>query len=72
MQQLRRMVAHLLELGHRGEHVAAPLDPFGVLDLVHHVGDNGLIQRGLLGGELTVLLVLDLLRQVVDDRRVGL
>ena len=72
VQQLRRVVAHLLELGHRGQHVAAALDALGVLDLLHHVVDDGLVQRGLLGGELAVLLDLDLLGQVVDDRRVGL
>ncbi len=72
VQQLGGVVAHLFELGHRGQHVAAPLDPFGVFDLFHHVGDDGLIQRRLLGGELAVLLDLDLLRQIVDDRRVGL
>ena len=72
VQQLRRVVAHLLELGHRGQHVAAPLDPLGVLDLLHHVVDDRLVERGLLGGERAVLLDLDLLRQVVDDGRVGL
>ena len=72
VQQLGRVVADLLELGHRGQHVAAPLDALGVLDLLHHVVDDGLVERGLLGGEPVVLLDLDLLGQVVDDGRVGL
>jgi hypothetical protein len=66
------MVADLLGLGHHGKHVAPPLDPFGVLDLQQHLVDDRLVQRGLLGGELAVLLDLDLLGQIVDDRRVGL
>jgi len=37
------MVAHLLELGHRGENVASAFDPFGIFDLLHHVVDDGLI-----------------------------
>jgi hypothetical protein len=72
VQQLRGVVADLLELGHRRQHVAAPLDALAVLDLLHHVVDDRLVQRGLLAGEPVVLGDLDLLGQVVDDRRVGL
>ncbi len=72
MQQLGGVVADLFELGHRGEHIAASGDPVRVLDPGHHVVDHHLVQRSLLGGETTVLLDLDLLGQVVDDRRIGL
>ena len=72
MQQLGRVVADLLELGHRGEHVAAALDALRVLDLLHHVVDDRAVERGLLAGEPVVLRDLDLLGQVVDDRGIGL
>jgi hypothetical protein len=65
------MVAPLLQF-HGCEHVAAALDPAGVLDLVHHVVHDRLIERCLLGGELAVLLDLYLVRQIVDDGWVGL
>ena len=66
------MVADLLELRHRGQHVAAPGDALGLLDPGHHLVDDGLVERGLLDGERAVLLHLDLVRQVVDDGRIGL
>ena len=72
VQELGRVVADLLELGHRGEHVAPALDALRVLDLLHHVVDDRAVERGLLGREPVVLRDLDLLGQVVDDRRVGL
>jgi hypothetical protein len=37
VQQLRRMVADLLKLGHRRENVAPSRYSVGVLDLLHHV-----------------------------------
>ena len=67
------MVADLLELGHCGQHQAAALDPFlGRLDLGQHVGDRRLVQRRLLGGQVAPDLHLQLVRQVGDDRLVGL
>jgi hypothetical protein len=72
VQQLGGVVADLLELRHRGQDVAAPGDPLGLLDLRHDLVHHRLIERGLLGGEMAVLLDLDLVGEVVDDRLVGL
>ena len=72
VQQLCRVVAHLLELGHRGEDVAAPRDAVAALDAFEHVVDDRAVERRLLAGEPVVLGDLDLLRQVVDDAGVGL
>ena len=66
------MVAHLLELGHRGQHQAAALDSFRCADAVQHVVDHRLIQRGLLRSQVADQIHLQLLGQVSDDRRVGL
>ena len=72
-EQVRGMVAHLLELGHRGEHEAAAADLVGgLVDAGEHVGHRGLVQAGLLGGEVAPDLHLLLVRQVRDDRLVGL
>ncbi len=71
-RQLGRMVADLLQLGHGGQHQPTPFDALAVVDLVHHVGDHGLVERGLLGGEVAEHLHLQLLRQVGDDGPVGL
>src|SRR5579859_3604772 len=67
------MVAHLLELGHGGQHQPPALDAFlSRLDLGHHVRDGRLIERRLLGGQIAPDFHLLLLRQVRDDRFVGL
>ena len=66
------MVADLLELHHGGEHQAAPLHAFGLVDAVQHVVDHGLVERGLLAGQGAERLHLELVRQVGDDRPVGL
>ena len=72
-EQVGGMVAHLLELGHRGQHQAAAADVVGrVLDAAEHVGDRGRVQARLLGGEVAPDLHLLLVRQVGDDRLVGL
>ena len=55
VQELGRVVADLLELGHRGEHVAPALDALRVLDLLHHVVDDRAVERGLLRREPVVL-----------------
>ena len=72
VQQQRRVVADLLELGHRRQHVAAPGDAGGVFDLLQHVVDDRAIERGLLPGQPVVLRDLDLVGEVADDRRIGL
>ena len=69
VQELGGVVADLLQLGHRGEHVAAALDALRVLDLLHHVVDDRAVERGLLRREPVVLRDLDLVGQVVDDGR---
>ncbi len=66
------MVADLLELGHRRQDQPAPLLVVGGGDLLQHVVHRGLVERGLLGGQVAVDLDLLLLRQVADDRLVGL
>ena len=73
VQQQRGVVADLLELGHRREHPAAALDArLHVVDRVEHLVDDDPVERGLLGGQPAALDGLDLVRQVVDHRRVGL
>ena len=72
-EQVRGMVAHLLELGHRGEHQAAPGDVVaGLVDAAEHVGDGRLVQARLLLRQVAPDLDLLLVRQVGDDRLVGL
>ena len=72
VQQQCGVVADLLELGHRGQHVAPAGDAGGVFDLLQHVVDDRAVERRLLAGQPVVLGDLDLVRQVVDDRGVGL
>ena len=67
-QEVGRVVAHLLELGHRRQHQAAPLDPFRGPDAFQHVVDDRLVERGLLGGQVAEHVHLQLLGQVGDDR----
>ncbi len=45
VKQLGRMVAHLFEFGHRGQHVVALFNPLCVRDLFLRVVDDGLIQE---------------------------
>ena len=71
-EELRRVVADLLELGHGRQDQSAALDAIGALDAVHHVRDDRLVERGLFAGQRAHHLHLDLGRQVGDDRRVGL
>src|SRR5262249_61548837 len=71
-EELRRMVAHLLELRERGQHDPLPLYAFGPLDRLLGLADDGGIERRLLPGERAVDLHLHLLREVLDDRAVGL
>ena len=66
------MVADLLELHHRGQHQAPALHPFGLVDPGEHVVDHRLVERGLLPGQGTELLHLELLGEVGNDRPVGL
>ena len=51
---------------------AAALDALGCLDPASMSSTDGLVERGLLGGEVAPDLHLDLVRQVGDDRLVGL
>ena len=70
---MRGMIADLLELGHRRQHQAPALNALlGRLDPGQHVRDGGLVERRLLGGQVAPDLHLLLLRQVGDDRLVGL
>ena len=66
------MVAHLLELHHRGEDQPTALDALGLVDPGQHVVDDRLIEAGLLAGQVAELLHLELVGQVGDDRPVGL
>jgi hypothetical protein len=67
------MIAHLLELGHRGKHQAAPgYVVAGLVDAAEHVGDGRLVQACLLLRQVAPDLDLLLVRQVGDDRLVRL
>jgi hypothetical protein len=72
LQELRRVVADLLELGHRRQDQSPALNSVGALDPLHHVRDDRLVERGLLVGQRAHHLHLYLGRQVGDDRGVGL
>jgi hypothetical protein len=71
-QQVRRVVADLLEPQHRLQHQPAPFDALGCLDLGEHVLDDRAVEARLLAGEVAALVELDLVGQVGRDRGVGL
>ena len=66
------MVADLLEVGEQGQDAAAALDARGGLQVLVHLLHPGLVEEGLLLGELGVDLHLLLVGQVLDDGAVGL
>ena len=72
LEQVRRVVARLLELHQRREDDPRALDPGGVLGLLDHLVDDRLVERRLLLGQVAVDAHLDLLGQVADDAPVGL
>ena len=72
LQELRRVVADLLEPQERGQDQAPALDALRLLQLLCDVLDDGLVEGRLLGRERAIHLLLDLVRQIVDDPLVGL
>ena len=72
LEELGRVIADLLEPRQGGEHQPLALDAVGRLQLALHVVHHGLVERGLLRGEVAVDLLLHLLRQVLDDALVAL
>ena len=71
-QPLRRMIADLLEAHQERQHHAFALHARRLRELFGQVLDRLLIERRLLAGELAERLHLGLVRQVGDDRLVGL
>ena len=63
--RVERVVAHLLQPGDEGEHVAAPLDPGGAADVGHHGVDGRLVEGCLLDGERAEL------GRILPRRQVG-
>ena len=78
VEVLRRMVADLLEVQDHLQHDAASLEERLVVgrgdaaDGLHVLLDGLLVERRLLRGEGRVLVLLDLVRKIGDDRPVGL
>ena len=71
-EELRGVVADLLELGEGRQDQPLALDALGRLELLGGVLDDGLVERGLLLGQRAEDLHLELVGQVGDDRLVGL
>ncbi len=71
-EELRRVVADLLELGQQLDHEAAALDALRVLDLRHRAADDRLVEADLLAGEVDAVVGLDLGRQLRRDAGIGL
>ena len=72
LQELRRMIAHLLQLHQRGQHQSLTLDAFGRFDGRLRVLYHGFVKRSLLFGEIAEDLHLQFVGQVGDDALVGL
>ena len=66
------VVAHLLELGEQGQHLAVLLAERGTGDGIEALFHGAVVERLLLGAEPHPLVQLHLLGQVGDDRAVGL
>ncbi|MDQ1200677.1 hypothetical protein QE449_001295 [Rhodococcus sp. SORGH_AS303] len=72
VEEVRRVIAHLLEPGQRAEHRALARHALTLGDLPHHLVDHCLVQARLLGGEVRAHGHLELVGQIRDDRLVGL
>ena len=72
VQQLGRVVAHLLELGHRGQHQCRGVRCPRVSRSSPSCRRRPPVERACSGVRWQSYLHLDLVGQVVDDRRVGL
>ena len=78
VEVLRRMVADLLEVEDHLQHDAASLEQGLVVsrgdaaDGLHVLLDGLLVERGLLRRERRILVLLNLVRKIGDDRAVGL
>ncbi len=73
LQVMRRVVADLLEREDHPQHQPLPLEAARLAgDRREALAHDGLVQRGLLGRERAVLVLLELVGQVVDDPAVAL
>ena len=72
LQEVRRVVADLLEAGEQLEHQPAAGLLVGLLDPAHAVADVGLVEHDLLAGQAEPVVGLGLGRQLRRDARVGL
>ena len=72
LEELRRMIADLLELGERREHQPLALDALAASRPGFRLFDHGGIERSLLLRQRAEDLHLELFGQVRDDRLVGL
>ena len=72
LEELRRVVADLLEAGQQRQHQAAPGVVVGALDAVHRVAHERLVEHDLLAGQRQRVVGLGLGGQLGGDARVGL
>ena len=72
LQEVRRVVADLLEPGQQRQHQPAAGVLVGALDPVHGVADEGLVEDDLLAGQPERVVGLGLGRQLRRDAGVGL
>ena len=72
LEELRRVVADLLEPGEQLEHQPAPGVLVGALDPLHDVAHERLVEHHLLAGQPDPVVGLGLGRQLGRDARVGL
>ena len=71
-QEVRGVIADLLQLHERRKHKAATLHAVGVVDAVEHVVDDRIVELRLLRSERHVLPRLDEWRKIADDGWIGL
>ena len=72
LEELRRVVADLLQPGEQREHQAAAGVLVGALDALHRVAHDRLVEDDLLAGQAERVVGLGLGRQLGRDARVGL
>ena len=68
---MRRVIADLFERRDEFEHKTPALDVLRLLNLFHDLIHGGLVERRLFLAELAILVDLQFVGQILDDRLVG-